>query len=482
MMRLLFSLATSVTVLAGCAAYPPSMQLGKLDAANEAPSRWSATRHARAGIDTQWVRRFRDKRLENLVEEAEQRNPDMRIAESRVREAAQTAKSAGAAMKPWATLNLTGNRRKTNFVGFPFGDEGDEAILSNRSNAFGASLDVNWEIDLWGRIRAGQSAMLAASQAAAQDFRGLRASLAAQVAKSWFALIEANEQVDLATESLAVMRSTESSIRNRFESGAAPTSVGAELRLAQSDVAAAEARLEQLGEVRMKTVRQLETLLGRYPDGKLTAARSLPDTPSPPPAGLPSEMLLRRPDVLAAERRFAARLMRVKEAKLALFPRLNLTSSAGTSTDALRDILTSDFGVWSIGAGVAQSILTGGRLWSEMKIRDEQSNQAIHDLHKKVLNAFNEVETALAAEAYLARREAALKRTVDLARQADSRAREDYADGVGDLLTVLATQNRLLSTRAELITLRRLRLDNRVNIHLALGGDYVLHQAKNPSS
>ena len=170
-----------------------------------------------------------------------------------MRVAASNAKIAGAARRPQLNAVLSGNRRKTNFIGFPdFGgfDEGsrggEPSVISTISDTFGASLDLSWEADLWGRIRAGESAALAELQATDADYRAARSSLVAQVAKAWFALTEASQQLALAEEAVKAFQSTEDVIADRFEIGELEGGgTGAQLRLAKSDVASAREQVAQ---------------------------------------------------------------------------------------------------------------------------------------------------------------------------------------------------------------------------------------------
>jgi len=138
----------------------------------------------------------------------------------------------------------------------------------------------------------------------------------------------------------------------------------------------------------------------------------------------------------------------------------------------LEDILDSNFGVWSLAGNAIQPILAAGRIRGEIALRGAREREALATLQQTVLGAFSEVETALTVEQILRRREMALREAARLAQEADKQARSDYRDAVGDILTVLAAQERLLAARASLITVRRLRLDNRVDFHLALGGDF----------
>ena len=479
MHRLVITIVCGATM--GCQVLPPRLRMGEIGV--EAPTAWSASKVGRAGLDRRWVGRFGDRQLELLAAEAVASNPDLRGAESRVRMAALVAKVAGAAGRPQVSASVSSGRRKMNFIGFPdfggfaSGQEGDGGavppVLSTISDSLGASLDLAWEMDVWGRIRADQSAALAEFQAAEADYRSARASLVAQVAKAWFALTEATQQLALAEDAVITFRQTEEVIADRFEMGEADGGgTGAELRLARSDVASARDQLALRRDQLQRATRQLEVLLGRYPKNALARSPTLPDLPLPPPVGLPSELLLRRPDIQAAERRFASQGKRIEEAELAMFPQLTLTGSGGVSTEELGDLLDSDFGVWNLAGNVVQPILRGGRLRTRKRIAEEEQRQALAELQMTVLRAFLEVELALEADRYLGERELALTEALALAREADVASRANYRDGVGDILTVLAAQSRVLQFSGQLISVRRLRLDNRVNLHLALGGDF----------
>ncbi len=468
------SLYLCALLLTSCTTPSPESRTGELEL--DVPSTWTASSNKDAPVDNAWIDRFGDRKLSALVDEAMANNLNLKSAEARIAIAEANAKLAGADRKPTLDGSLSGGRQKQNFIGFPFGggaDSAPDAVSSSLSNRFGTSLDINWELDVWGRVRAGESAALAQLDATAADYDAARTSLAAQTAKTWFALIEAREQQALANETLKIFQDTETVIRDRFESGQADGSgTGAQLRLAMSDVATAEAAVEQTGERLATTVRQLETLLGRYPEGLLKGTATLPSPPSRPPSGLPSELLLRRPDFVAAERRFASSGAKRKEAVLSFFPRFALTGSSGTSSEDLENIVNSDFGVWSLAGNVVQPILSAGRLTAGLALRDAEERDALSQFQNTVLQGFSEVEIALAVEGYLSRSEAALSKAASLAGDADQQARDDYRDGVGDILTVLAAQNQFVTVRSQLITARRLRLDNRINLHLALGGDF----------
>lgn len=451
-------------IVVGCAVSPPDSRVATVESMS--PSAWAATKEGRAGVDRAWIRRFGDRHLNALVDEAMSRNYELTVAVERVSRAASTARISGSAIRPLASAGLSGNKQEQKFIGFPFGG-------GQISEAYGVSVDVSWEIDLWGRVRAGQSADLAEWQARGHEFRAAQTSLAAQLAKAWFALGEANEQIGLAEEAVGIRSKTKSAIRDRFDRALREEGgTAAQLRLAQSDLASAKSNLAQWQGERAQVLRQLELLAGRYPSGSNLTRAGLPSIPGFPPSGLPSELLIRRPDILAAERRYAASGKRIREANLAVFPSLSLNGSTGTITDSLKHVLDSSFGVWSFGAGVVQPVLTGGRLRGEIEARHSDARSALASLQQTVLTAFGEVEQALVADRYLAQRITLSSEAAELAKEAARSAAEDYADASGDVLTLLETQNRRIFTASQVVGLRRLRLDNRINLHLALGGDF----------
>lgn len=443
---------------------PPESKMRAVE--NMAPESWTASKEGRSGVDRAWVKRFNDSTLDQLVAEAVARNPDMRVAAESVRQAEQAARLAGASSRLMANAGVDANRRKIVFVGFPF--EG-----SQTSDNYGLNLNVNWEPDIWGRVSAGVSASLAEMEAVEMDRKAAESSLAGNVCRAWFALCEANEQLGLAREAYGIRQKTVEAVRDRFELALGEEGGGAtELRLAETEVAMSLALTAQReGEVDMAQ-RRLELLVGRYPAGKLQGRRVLPSIPSRPPAGLPSELLMRRPDIIAAERRYAGTGMRITEAKRAVFPIIKLTGSTGSTTDSLSNILSSEFGVWSIGSNLTQSILTGGQVKGEIAMRSSRERQNLAQLQSTVLKAFGEVESALAADTWLAKRINEMGKALKLANDAARATEEDYTLGNVNLLTVLIAENRKIEIASQVALLRRLQLENRVNLHLALGGEF----------
>ena len=461
--RLAFVMFVVALPLAGCVTRPPESRIKEVSAV--APDSWSASKSARSGVDRDWIRRFGDSRLVALVEEAMLNNPDLRVSSERVRRAEAIARLSAAGRKPQLSGQVTGLLQQRRFPGFP--------IKLGRSTAevYGASLEVNWEMDLWGKLRASEGAAIAEQQAQRRDNQAARASLAGQLAKVWFMLGETGEQITLARAAIEVREKTVTSIRERF-GAALEGGLASQLRLAETDLASSRAVLARWEGERARVIRQVELLTGRYPDGSLLTQKKLPKSPGAPPAGMPSELLLRRPDILAAERRYAAAGKNLKAAELARYPSFSLTGGAGTTTNALEKVLDSRFGIWSLAGGVVQPLVAGGRLRQEERVAGHDEEIALRELQGIVLKAFGEVEQALVAEEFFAKRERSVAESARSAREAAEAAIQDFADGAVDALTLLSAQDRQVQTAFQLVSLRRMRLENRINLHLALGGDF----------
>ncbi len=450
-----------------CACAPKVPEARWAELGLDLPERWASSQEAKAGVDHGWVARFHSPGLESAVDRAIAQQPDLKAAAARVRRAAAQAEIDRSAVRPKLDLNTDFTRQKQRFIGFP-GVGG-----ANIFDTVGVSLDLSWELDLWGAYRSGTEGLIALWQAEAESQKAAELSLAAQFCKAWFAAAEAQEQLRLAEQAVEFRRTTAKSLEERLESSLDQEGgTASQVFLARTDAATAAAEMEGWKQELDGARRQLELLSGDFAQGKIKVPTSLPKLPANPPAGLPSELLLRRPDIVAAERRFAARGRAIKQAKRAVYPSFNLTGSRGTIGTDLAEALDSTNGVWRLAGGLAQPILTGGRITGEIEARTADEEEALAQLQKSVLQGFYEVELALSIEKFLKRRIAALETAGDASDQAAEQANEEFSRGTANILVLLEAETRRLALRSQLIKLRRLRLDNRVNLHLALGGDF----------
>lgn len=443
----------------------------------ELPSQWQS-HHAPGSVDSLSWTDLADSTLLALIDEAVIANWDLRLAATQMAAATAQARIAGAPLWPQLQATGTTSRRRQNFIGFPIPGGGRDVLTSTTTNN-GVSLNLSWEVDLWGRLRAGEAAALAEVMASNADLHAARLSLAVQTARGYFALIEARTQAELAQETLENHRLAYSQIRERYRRGLRPS---LDMRLGRSSTANAEAALHQRNQALDFARRQLESLLGRHPGAQLRVGAQLPELSETVPVGLPSELIRRRPDLVAAERRLAAAGARLVQARRALYPSISLTASRGRSSEELADLLKGDFSVWSLAANLTQPLFQGGRLRGGVELAEANADGAVVAFARSVLRALVEVETALAAEGYLASQEAALSVSTEEALAARRLAEDRYQRGLSDLITMLDSQRRAFEAQSRFIAVRRQRLDNRLDLHLALGGSFGQSSSSSPES
>jgi outer membrane protein, multidrug efflux system len=432
------------------------------------PAEWTADGPEPGEVVAEWWRTFEDPTLDDLVRRAVEGNHNLQAAAARVRAAAAQARVVSADLLPTVNASLDGARRRQNFIGLPIPGAADR-VLSTTFTTFGVSLGTSWEVDVWGRLSAGEAAALADLQAGEAEFLGARLSLSAQTAKAWFSVVEALGQVELSERTVSTYRETAARVRARYEAGLQSS---LDVRLALSSLASAEALLTLRRQQLDLGRRQLEILLGEYPAALLTVSAELPALPPLPPAGVPSDLVARRPDLVSAERRLLASDARWHQARRNLYPRFGLTGSAGTSSRELLELLDGEFFVWSILGNLIQPVFDRGRLRAQVELADARSHEALATYANAILTAFSEVETALSAERFLEERVAEVALAAQQSAASQNLALDRYGAGLEQFVTVLEAQRRSLSAESELLTLRRQQLEARVNLHLALGGGF----------
>ena len=453
----LFAPSVIALAMAGCALQsPPKPEEIRAQALPHlgVPAAWTAGPGAPGAPAAGWLATFGNPQLDALVREADRYNADLQMAAARVEQAAAYAKLAGATIYPAVNLLARGGGK----LG------GDQSGLN------GVGLFASWELDIWGRVRAQAAVGAEQYDAAVADAEYARQSVAATTAKSWLLAVEARLAKAIADDIVRASEQTVGLARDRLRVG-----VGDEY-----DVTLAEANLESLRDAARQLAlgyqqaqRALETIVGRYPAAQIELPGALPQMPGPVPVGLPSELLERRPDVIAAERRVAAAFHGIAEAKAARLPKFALTAGLTSISSELFVLKDHANPVLSLGANLAAPIFNGYALEAQVDIRTAEQKVAIAEYGRVGLRAFNEVEAALSSgfaaderEAILARSVASNVRTVDL-------AQIRYRVGSGDLRAVLQQNVALYGARTALLHVQTDRLVQRVNLHLALGGSFV---------
>ncbi|MCW5591410.1 MAG: TolC family protein [Burkholderiales bacterium] len=443
--------------LAGCALnQPPEREALRADAlpSVKVPEAWSSKGGEAGAVRDDWLATLADEQLRALVFEALANNLDLRVAAAGVERAGAYAKQAGSTLYPQVNLLASGS-----FTG------------SDSGSAFEtAGLFASWELDLWGRVRSQAAAGSAQYEATAKDAEYARQSIAALVAKSWFLAIEARRQRAIAQDMVAAAESLAALARERQRIGKGDEY---DVRLAQASLQGYRDAVLQLQLAEQQASRAIESLVGRYPAGALEAAAAFPAYPGPVPAGLPSELLERRLDVAAAERRVAAAYNLVGEAQAARLPRISLTASGSSITSDLVFLKNRDNPAWSAGGNLVLPLFAGGALQGQVEVRTAEQKAAVADYGRVGARAFSEVENALSAGFSLAQRVPVLEASVAENERALELAKVRYRVGTVDQRAV---QQQLLATSAARASLARAtseRLVQRVNLHLALGGSFA---------
>ncbi len=452
--------------LAGCATSPEDRTANHEVAVPEA---WEALGEGELaateeGVATGWLVTFQDPVLESLVLEALVHNRDLQIAAARIEAARAGARVAGADLYPTLGANLGASRQKTNQFG------GGVPIQPITFDNYNIGLSSTWELDVWGRVRDGRSAAIGELEATEADYEAARLSLAAQVARLWFDYIEIEAQLELAEERLQTFESNELLVQRQFERG---LSSALDYRLIRSQTLSARSLLEQNRINRDIIVRTLETVLGRYPANQIETVEQLPTIEGAVPVGLPSRLLNRRPDIRSAERRLSAAEREVSATKKLRLPTFSLTATGGTASNELEDVVDPDFSVWSLAGNVTAPIFQGGRIQGQVDQREALYEQQIYRYENTLLTAFREVENALATEAYLRNQEQHLAGAAEESIRAEELAWDRYQRGLVGIITVIESQRRSFDAQTNLLTVSKARLQNRVDLHLALGGDFL---------
>jgi outer membrane protein, multidrug efflux system len=444
-------------VLSGCVlkAPPSSEDLSKEVApSTPLPSEWTAAGAKAGEVQNSWLGTFGDAQLDALVAEAIQHNSDLRAAAARVDQAAAYVKVAGGELYPTVgALGKAGGKMS-----------GDSSGLE------GYLVSASWELDLWGRVRYGVRSAKEQYVSVESDYGFARQSLAALVAKSWFVLTEAALQHDILTEMVDSASKLTGLAEQRQRTG-----IGSELDVASARVSEQTYRdsLRQVELAREQAQRALEVLVGRYPAAQVTPASQLDNFPPDVPAGLPSELLERRPDVIAAQQRVAAAFSLYKQAQAARLPKISLTASGSHFTSDFFVLQDRDNPVWSAGGTVFAPLFQGGALKAQAEIRSAEQKQAMALYVTTALKAFSDVENALSSEFALQEREKILASAVVDAKQALSLSEIRYRVGSGDLRGVQQQQLAYHTSRMTLLRVQTERRVQRVNLHLALGGDFA---------
>ena len=458
-----------LAALAGCAVGPDYVR-PKV----EAPAQykelegWRAAAPNDAAPKGEWWTLFADAELDRLVARVDISNQNIRIAEARLRQARAASDQARAALFP--ALNANGSATRTKSPSLP----NAPSFATGAVNNFSASLNASWEPDFWGGVRRSVEAGEAGFQASAADLENARLSARATLAQNYFALRVADATRATLEETVAAFDRTLKLTQNRYAAG-----VAARVDVVQAEVQlkSAQAQLIDIGVQRAQLEHAIALQLGLAPADFALAPAPLAARMPGIPVGLPSELLERRPDVAAAERRAAAANANIGVAQAAFFPTVTLSASGGSRTTSLAELFTAPTRFWSLGAALAQPLFDAGLRSAQKAQAVATYDEQVATYRQTVLAGFQEVEDNLAALRVLEEEATLQDEVVQAARQAVELTTNQYQAGVVSYLNVINAQATLLANQRTAASILGRRLTASVDLIKALGGGWNAREA-----
>lgn len=452
----------SISVVTGC--FKPNYKRQYVDL----PDSWRLQADEGSTLcNLRWWEQFNDPVLNELIWTALNNNLDLRIAISRVLEFYALLGVADSALYPSVYGNASVTRNRTSSA-IPLGLP---AALNRPFNIYQATLNLTWELDFWGKIRAATEAAYDDLLASIETRRAVIVTVVTSVANAYITLRGLDGQLVVARKTLKSRQDSLDLAKDRFQLGET-----SELEVVQAE---AELEIAAIRELEFELAIPLQenllsVLLGQNPHNILRG-RSLDTFGYPPviPAGLPSDLLARRPDIVAAEDQLMALNARVTEARTLQFPQFVLTGAYGSQSDSLRKFLTSPAQIWQYGVNVAQVIFDAGKIQYQIKVAEELRDQALSNYRQVILTAFQQVNDALAQVEWNKKLVAEHHTQVRILELYVSLATLRYLEGEVDYLNVLDAERSLFNAQLDDIQAQADNLNAVVSLYAALGGGWI---------
>ncbi len=468
---LLAGAALAFVLFQGCAV-GPNFQPPK----TTAPAQWSAPM---SGGETNlepslasWWKSFNDPQLDSLVERAVRTNQDLRIAEARVREARAFYRIASSQL--WPTVDAGGSYAREN-------QSKNQPILGSlpmpsgipfENNVYQAGFDASWEIDVFGGNRRAVEAGKAEVAAAEFGRRNVLVTLLGEVARNYVELRGCQRRLEIANKNLKTQQEALALTEDRFKNG---LTSDLDVQQAATLLANTRAVIPMLETGIQGYIHRLGVLLGQPPEAllaELSAPAPIPSAPPIVPAGLPSELLRRRPDIQQAERQLAASTARIGVATADLFPKFSLTGIAGYESTSASDWFSGGSKFWSLGPTVQWRIFDAGRIRANIRVQNARQEQALAAYEKTVLMSFEDVENSLVAYAKEQIRRRSLEDAVESSQDSLHLANQLYANGLASFINVLDAERSLYQAEDALVQSDKAVTQNLISLYKALGGGW----------
>jgi multidrug efflux system outer membrane protein len=451
-------------VAGGCTVGPNYQQLQPT-----MPAEWSSAAEdgiSREPVDiVRWWDLFGDTQLQTLVARSVSANKDLKLAEARVREARAQWRAAGA--PAWPAVDASGSYARVH-------QSENVSSYTEKHDLFQAGFDAGWEIDLFGGVRRAVEAAKAQVQASEEDRRDVLVTLVAEVATNYMALRGSQRRLAIAQQNIHTQKDTVDLTRGRFEAG-----LGSKLEVLQSEalLASIEARVPVIEASIRQAIHRLGVLLGLEPEAlleELLPPADIPAVPPEVPVAPPSDLLRRRPDIRGAERQLAAATANIGVATADLFPRFSLTGLLGLESTAASDLFSSQSRFWTFGPTVRWPVFDAGKARAAIQVQTARQEEALAFYEKTVLNALEEVESAMVVYAKTRKTRDALAQAAETTRQSADIAFELYQKGLVDFLNVLQSQQALYQVLDQFAQSEENVSTSLVALFKALGGGWQI--------
>ncbi|HUH95581.1 MAG TPA: efflux transporter outer membrane subunit [Casimicrobiaceae bacterium] len=450
--------------LAACTAGPDYVRPG-VETPQAFKEQWKVAEPRDQGPRGNWWEVFDDSQLNDLVAQLDINNQNIKIAEANVRQARALTAQARAAFFPTVTASASATRGSVSGGGNAnAGTSGGKV-----GNAYNVALDANWELDLWGRVRRNVESTEASAQASEADLAGAKLSAQAQLVQDYLLLRVQDAQIRLLRDTAEAYDRSLQLTKNQYAVGVAGRS---DVALAETQLKSTQAQAIDAGVQRAQLEHAIALLIGKPPSDVSIAPAPIEGKFPDIPPGVPSELLERRPDIAAAERRVAAANAQIGVAQAAFFPTLTLSATGGFASSSFANILTAPARFWSLGAALAQTVFDAG-------LRQAQTEQAIaaYDAtvatyRQTVLTGFQEVEDNLAALRILEEEAAVQEEAVKAARESLAITLNQYRAGTANYLAVIVVQAQALANERSAVNILGQRLNASVGLIKALGGGW----------
>lgn len=460
-MRRLLLTALLLPLMTACA-LTPDYERPELDV----PEGYVAPEAAGESVaNLDWWELFRDEQLQLLIRTALEENKDVAIALSRIEEARLRVTAVRANQFPFLNVEASGGRGRESREFVPGADADDRFLLAGA---------LTYQVDLWGEFRRGTEAARADLLATEYAYRNITISLVSEVARTYMLLRDLDQRLAISLRTEKTRRDSLVLIQARFDKGVVPE---LDVYQAQIEVAVAEAATASFQRQIVQTENALRILLGRNP-GPVARGVDLAGQTFPPaiPAGLPSELLQRRPDVVQAEADLVAATARVGVAEALRYPSISLTGRYGAESTDLSDLNSGDAETWSIGANILAPIFNSGQLKAQAEAARERAKQSVLAYESTLQQSFREVEDALVAVRSYRKENLAQTRRAMAARNAARLSRARYDGGVVDYLEVLDTERTLFNAELAQSETLQLYFNAIVQLYGALGGGWSVEE------